>query len=297
MTTQLISIINRSKHIKDADLVKIFQAVSIQLAQHVAPIWGKVPAMECIVGGAEPTAGASPCYLEDVPDVDGALGYHDEGDDGVTYIKVFVEPTLSNGGTLYTGPNSVSVTLSHELCELIGDGPANIWADGPNGVDFAYELSDAVEGDAYDVNIDGEAIAVSNFLYPDFFDGRAQSGARLDYLAKLSRPFTMTDGGYQIQRTEPGRVSQVFASHDPHFVDHHGDGVVAVFGPKFPRWKRALKVRRAMARAAQTRATRGLAETPPEGTRAFVMTDAAPEIVPPAPFPPASSTSTKRRRP
>lgn len=264
---QIVALINRSEHITDAQLVAMFQAMTVQLDQHVAPIWGLVPALECILGDGEPTPGAVPCYLEDVPDVDGALGYHDEDEDGNPYIKVFVEPTLSNGGTILDGPNSVSVTLSHELIELVGDWPANRWDDGPGGIDYAHELCDAVEGDSYMVMTQADkdriGVAVSNFLFQDFFDPKAKPGTRLDYLGLLRKPFTMTAGGYQIKRTEPGKVTQIFAKHDPHHTVVDDDtGVVADFSPAYPRWKRALKGRRLRARVAQPR----LAETPDEGT-------------------------------
>lgn len=136
----LISVINQSKRVTDADAQKMTAAVGKQLAEHVAPLYGLVPALEFVKAGGKPTAGGCPCYLIDEPDVDGALGYHDEDGHGVAYIKVFVNPTLDNGGTVMTTGNSVSVTLSHEALELTGDAPANKWADGPNGNDFAFEL-------------------------------------------------------------------------------------------------------------------------------------------------------------
>lgn len=230
----LISVLNQSKLVSDADVAKMTAAVGVQLARDVAPLYGSVPAIEFVKRGGSPSAGGVPCYIIDEPDVDGALGYHDEDDNGVAYIKVFVSPTLDNGGTAYEGPNSVSVTLSHEVLELTGDAPANKWVDGPNGADFAYELCDAVEGDSYVIN----GVSVSNFVLQSFFDPKAESGARLDFLGKVDHPFAMTPGGYQITRTEPGRVSQVFASHHVEAKP----GIVVSFGPAFPAWKKTAKI-------------------------------------------------------
>ena len=111
--------------------------------------------------------------------------------------------------------------MSHELCEMVGDSSCNIWADGPDGHDYAWELCDAVEADAYDI----DEVTVSNFLYPAFFDPQAETGSRLDHLGKLAVPFSMTAGGYQIRRSETGKVTQVFAAD-------------------FPEWKRAAKTRK-----------------------------------------------------
>jgi hypothetical protein len=242
--TPLISLRNESTMVTDDQCGEMVRAIGEQLARDVAPIWGQVPGLEFVRKGQTPLSGSAHCYIQDQPDVEGALGYHDEDEDGIPYIKVFCAPTLDNGGSVLTGADSVSCTLSHEVIELVGDGPANIWVDGPDGTDYARELCDAVEGDVYQVH----GVTVSNFLYPAFFDPKATSGSKLDHLEKLRRPFAMTPGGYQIRRTEPGRVSQVFARHEPGAVHAVEGGVFLVFGPQFPHWKRALKMRKAKAR-------------------------------------------------
>lgn len=237
---QLVSVINQSKRISHEDAAAMTAAVGKQLARDVAPLYGLMPALEFVQPGGTPTPGGCPCYLMDEPDVDGALGYHDEDAQGVAYIKVFVNPTLDNGGTVKTGPNAVSVTLSHEVLELVGDAPANKWVDGPSGNDFAYELCDAVEGDSYEI----DGVSVSNFVLQAFFDPHAEKGSRFDFLGKLGRPFTMTPGGYQITRTEPGKVSQSFAADS----ESVAPGLHLHFGPDFNSWKRAGKVMKALSR-------------------------------------------------
>lgn len=243
----LISVINQSKRVSDEDVATMTLAVAKQLAEHVAPVYGMVPALEFVPAGAAPSANTCPCFVIDEPDVSGALGYHDEDGYGVAFIKVFVNPTLDNGGTVLAGPNAVSVTLSHEVLELLGDAPANKWVDGPAGEDFAYELCDAVEGDAYEI----DGVSVSNFVLQAFFDPHAEAGSKFDYLGKLQAPFTMTSGGYQITRTEPGKVSNIFG--DAVRVQA-APGVHVHFGSDFPAWKRAAKAAKAGARRAKHRA-------------------------------------------
>ena len=241
MTPTLISVINQSSRVTNAEVESMTKALGVQYAQHVSPIWGLTPAVEAVGTGETPTVGSTPAYIIDTPDVPNALGYHDEDANG-PYIKVFVNPVLDNGGTTLMGSLSVSAVLSHEGCELLGDPSANRWADGPNGSDYAIELSDAVQGDSYDITLDtGVVVSVSNFLYPDFFDPNVFPNTKLDYLGKLGLPFTMSPGGYQIVRTEPGNVSQIFgrAHSFEHLEPSNATGVVILFGYAVPDWKKA----------------------------------------------------------
>ncbi len=235
--TQLISVINGSARITTENARLMTTAVGRQLAEHFAPIYGLVPALEFIEPGGTPTAGGCPCYLLDEPDQDGVLGYHGEDSNGVPYIKVFANPSLAYGGSVLSGAGSIATTLSHEALELAADGPANKWVDGPDGRDYAYEVCDAVEGDAYPILVDGTFVSVSNFVFPAYFDPRAEAGSRFDQMGKLGRPFTMTPGGYLIVRTEPGAVSHVFGA-----VPAPPGGVQVVFGEDFPERLRAGKV-------------------------------------------------------
>lgn len=222
----VVAIVNRSTvpEVENA-LPSIVRALGRQLSDHVQPLWGRVlPSLLFLAKdsiGAIPK-GASPLVLLDDADQADALGYHDETPEGLPYGRVFVQTILGYGGSLTKGDEAVSVTLSHELLELVGDPSVNLWADGPDGYAYALELCDAVEGDSY--AIDG--ISVSNFVTPAFFDPLAEPGSRLDYLGKLGLPFTMTAGGYQIRR-------------------HNTTGAISnVFGHAFPDWKRAVKGRR-----------------------------------------------------
>lgn len=200
----------------DEDLLAILTALGKQLAYHVQPFWGRT--MPTLRLRSAPSSNASPLAIFDDADQAGAFGYHDQTPQGLPYGRVFARTILSNGGTIKDGPSSVSVTLSHECLEIIGDPSVNWWADNVDGYSYAMELCDAVEGDAYLI----DDIHVSNFVLPAYFNPHAPAGTRLDYLHKLSRPFTMTRGGYQIRRRADGQVMNVFAS-------------------AFPTWKRPLK--------------------------------------------------------
>jgi hypothetical protein len=78
-------------------------------------------------------------YLDNA-DAAGALGYHDITKDGQPVCKVFVETTIA-------AHELVSVTASHELFEMVIDPVANLWAQGGDRTEYAYEMCDPVEED------------------------------------------------------------------------------------------------------------------------------------------------------
>lgn len=232
---QLISVLNRSTRVSDDDVRKMTRAVGEQLAKHVAPFYGLVPALEFVESGGSPSSDGALCLFLDKTDEDGALGYHDENEFGVAYLRVFAGTVLDNGSKVLEGSWSVSSIFSHEVLEVVGDAPANRWADGPNNTSFAYELCDAVQDGVYEIG----GISVSNFVLQAFFDPNAEKGSRFDYLGKLGRPFAMTSGGYQITRAAPGRVSFVYGSHA---MESRGESVHVHFGPDVPAWVKRLKM-------------------------------------------------------
>ncbi len=237
----LISYSSTSTRATDAELSKAIAAAGKQLAEHIAPIWGPVPALEFVPRGGTSTPGAMLAKVSDTPDQPGAAGYHAEGPDGNPYIKVF---TFEGASTL-KGADALSVTITHENAELTVDAPANEWVDGPDA-DYAKEIGDPVEGDTYEI----DGVSVSNFVYPAYFDPQANPNSKFDYLEKLKAPFTMTPRGYLIKRTEPGNISQVFASHKDQGHDAHalGHNILIVFGAEYPEHKKAEKIAKAIRR-------------------------------------------------
>ena len=218
MTTPLsIDIINYASRPEIAPaLPGIVVALAKQLAEHVQPFWGRV--MPALHLRKAPPPGSSTLAIFDDEDQCSCLGYHNETPQGLPYGKVFAENVLSNGGTIKDSANSISVTLSHELLEIVGDPSCNWWADNVDGYSYAMELADACQDTAYLI----DDVYVSNFVTPAFFDPHSPPGARLDYLSLLTHPFTMTRGGYQIRRRADGQPSNIFAS-------------------EFPEWKRPMK--------------------------------------------------------
>jgi len=127
-----------------------------------------------------------PVSLEDVSDVPGAAGYHDDGAIG--------------GFRDGQSDTELSITASHEVEETAVDPGANRWADTGAGSEVAIETCDAVE--SFSFVPPGCELPVSDFVLPSFFD---PSGDRpYSHLDKPVAPMTTATANgtdYQIERT------------------------------------------------------------------------------------------------
>lgn len=230
----LIAVINESTMVTNSQINVMCQAIQIQLNLHVLPAWNmksgtitfytdktKVPGYAWVISMLDNSTQA------------GALGYHSEDNDKVDAF-IFAAPVLQNDGTVMVfdpkNPSqyTVSATLSHEVCEMVGDRYANGFSQGPQiaqGDTYAQELCDPVENDSYGITVGTTNVAVSNFVFPSWFNPEATIAlnAPFDYLNKLKAPFTMDAGGYMIVATL-GNEGQVTAQH--------------VFGEKMPQWRK-----------------------------------------------------------
>ena len=76
------------------------------------------------------------------------------------------------------------------------------------------EACDPVEDDVYDITTkSGVKVSVSNFVLPAWFDPRAPEGAKLDFMAKLTKPFTTSTGGYFVMRhPKTGETKNIYGS-------------------------------------------------------------------------------------
>jgi hypothetical protein len=120
----------------------------------------------------------------DDSDQAGALGYHDLTSDGLPMGKVFAKSDLQYG-------SSWTVTVSHELLEMLADPYCNTCAQGPDGF-YAYEVCDAVEDDSLGYQSGG--IQVSDFVLPSWFCSGALGP--YDFKNQATQPLQLLPGGY-----------------------------------------------------------------------------------------------------
>jgi hypothetical protein len=206
-----INIINKSALLKKEDFDEMVDACSQQFENHVAPTWMK--GTWCLVSG-QPESVGYPIIIVDDPDQAGMLGYHTETPDGKIWGRVFVKAITARGGKMTQGPLSVSVVLSHEIIEAYVNPNVNVWASRSDGLLVAYEAADPVENDSYEITTKtGKKVSVSNFVFPEWFDARPPNGARFDFMGKVSKPFSVSKGGYMVTlNTKTGRTKNIFGS-------------------------------------------------------------------------------------
>jgi len=201
----VISLINHSNGtISDEAVQETIRAINRQITEDFEPYWsfGATLRLEGR-SGAKPSAqsaadlrGDAIIYLWNQADVEDALGYHDTNNKGIPFGFVFTQLSRDLG-------EPWSVTLSHEVLEMIGDPQANLLVAGPHpgnpkkSVFHWFEMCDAVQAETY--LMDG--VALSNFVLPLYFTGEEERGGRNDFLARPHKgttlqSFSINPGGY-----------------------------------------------------------------------------------------------------
>ena len=198
-TVPTIACFNKATTALGVDFDALIAAMQMYVDKYVAPVWG-TPAK--LIKSKGFVKGAWAMVFLDNADQPGALAYHDLTPDGLPQSKVFVKTTLENH-------DLVSVSASHELVEMLVDPAINLMTTGPDPkVIYAYESADPVEALSFRV----KGIPMSDFVYPSYFeDFHKPSSVPFDQLKKVTRPFQILAGGYQII-FKNGKWSQVFGS-------------------------------------------------------------------------------------
>lgn len=213
-----IAVINKSTVVNSTDFSKMVLACNLQISRDVAPAWSRVAlSVTAYTNESLVPASAARIYIFDNSDQPGALGYHSETINGIVFGKVFAKTIVNYGlPILYDARNKNSITvstvLSHEVIELFVNPYVDLWGDGPSipeGNEYAYEACDAVEGDTYQITVlqtigktpVTSIVSVSDFLYPEYFDTASTSRNKMDYLGKITSPYTLSTNGYMIVRT------------------------------------------------------------------------------------------------
>jgi hypothetical protein len=216
--TKPIYVFNASTLVSNADVEAMCQITNYQVQHHIAPAWGRTPVMVFFTSNAKSVPAGS--YLITIADDDaqaqsaGVLGYHSEDPGDVTYGRVFAKPVLDNGGDALHKDLSVCSVLSHEVCEAFLDPSCNRWCEDADGTLYALEAADPVENESYVVSAGNVTGTCSDFVLPSWFDPDAKDGDLIDYLGKLTTPFTIAADGYAITM-QGGTVSQQFGESYP----------------------------------------------------------------------------------
>jgi hypothetical protein len=188
----IVALTNESTVTTDAELNVIARAVAKQVRYHFAPAWGQNASVVSIPKGQTPPSADIIVHVKDTSDQPGALGYHD--DTSVVEAFVFAKTDAQYGALL-------SVTISHEIVELLADPDCQRGEQWTNGYWYALETGDPVEADAdgYVITVKDAAgvshdVTVSNFILPAWF--KAGSPGPYDHGHLLTKPLQVRPGGY-----------------------------------------------------------------------------------------------------
>ena len=183
-----IAVVNESTVCTDAEVAAWVPALKTQALRDFCPAWGVTPP-EDVYFTASPAASDWLLVILDTSDQAGALGYHDLTAAGLPLSKVFAASDKQVG-------DSVSVTASHEHCEMLGDPWIDSVVQGPDGVLRAFEAADACEDDQWGYEIDG--VKVSDFVYPAWFGSGSSPAANgsLDFQGHIQKVGELLAGGY-----------------------------------------------------------------------------------------------------
>ena len=199
MAHPIISVVNFTTALGDAEVQNAVRAVNRQISEDFASVWGSSWELRLHASSVdpsdpeslveEPVHGEGVLYLVEESHLEGALGYHALNNKERPYGFVFM-----------IAPDEWTTTLSHEALELIIDPTVNVLVPGPdprpgqanNVVLHAYEVCDAVERTSYEI----DGVRVSNFITQQwFFPGNAP-GTRNDFLGVGVASFGATPGSH-----------------------------------------------------------------------------------------------------
>jgi hypothetical protein len=180
-----ISVFNLSTVVTDQEIRGVVSALQHQLDRDFEPLWGRSAHLVQVPKGGTPDEAHWWCGIFDNSDVASALGYHDLTTKGLPLAKVFAATDMQY-------QLQWSVTMSHELLEMLGDPTINLTAQVAQDELVAYENCDPVEADSLGYAIDG--VQVSDFVTPAWF--MPGYGGPYDFKNHVHQPLELTPGGY-----------------------------------------------------------------------------------------------------
>ena len=196
-----IAVFNQATAPLGVDLDRLVAALQKFVTECVAPVWGTPARLAKTTGFKK---GAWALVFLDTADQANALAYHELTPDGFPLSKVFVK-TIAEAGA------SLTVAASHELVEMLVDPAINLLSLGPDPkAAYAYESADPVEADSLAFTVGG--FPMTDFVYPSYFESfRKPNSTKFDYRGKVTRPFEILPGGYQLV-FKNGKWSQLTAT-------------------------------------------------------------------------------------
>ena len=180
-----IAVVNQSAKVSPGDHMSAVAAVQIQVTRDFFPAWGVNATVNPYGKVEDVPVGSLVVFMRDDIATPGAEGIH-EDDNGNPMALV----QCDDGWTL---------TLSHEILEMLGDPDGNTTIKakslkrGQGIVSFLKEASDPCEHPKYGYLING--VMVSDFVLLTYWTGSGKG--KYSFTGAIKKPLTLGDGGYQ----------------------------------------------------------------------------------------------------
>ncbi len=185
MSLPVIAVTNVSTCLKDEQVEAVLPALQQQVRLDFGAYWDLDCTLQFLPKNEALVMGWWQMVVMDDPDQAGALGYHEMSSRGTPLGKVFAGLDMRLG-------TSWTVTLSHELLEMLADPWINWCAQSREGKIYALEVCDAVEADESGYEIDG--VLLSDFVTPAWFEPTEAN--RMDFKQRVSHTLELARGGY-----------------------------------------------------------------------------------------------------
>ena len=206
--TDHIALVSLTNDISMRDMLRAGAAVQKQLTRDFTPIWGLRATLDTFDDLASVPSDYHPIVVFSDPrellgQLESMIGpeytarlVDDFERDRLTglHLNAFTRQPFA----LVEASDAWSVTISHEVLEMIADPFGNRLIAAPHPVDrrervkYLLEVCDPCQAVWYPVN----GVPVSDFYTPRFFDPVGMQGARYSYTGEIQEPLEILDGGY-----------------------------------------------------------------------------------------------------
>jgi len=201
METRHIAVINESANINPGDFAKAVAAVQRQITEDFGPIWDVAATLAAVPSLDDKPFGYWPVVVRD------EIGINEPG---VHLTEAGDKPFAL---VLFTG-HDWTITLSHELLELVVDPLGTDFRQGPSVrddqgvVEYLAEVCDPCQSDQCAYPVNGDQL-VSDFVTPAYYGGFGPG--QYSFRGHISAPRQVLVGGYVTWRDPlTGKLWQAF---------------------------------------------------------------------------------------
>ena len=184
-----VALVSQSGRVSLERLQHYATALQEQVVRDFGPIWRVSATVSAYADARQVPSGHWPIFIQDDIHMQGAAGVHlDDHNQPYAVVESY---------------GDVSLTLSHELLEMLADPWGNrvIAGHGPRNTDFSrrrvhylLEVCDPCEGKAFAYLI-GDVL-VSDFLLPSYWSTVSRLGQHHSFTGAIDRVLTVLPDGY-----------------------------------------------------------------------------------------------------